>query len=345
MTRPDDVRPRGDQTLDQAGGLWVVHHHDIAGLHEHSEALGVPPRDLVVVGALLGPQLATVPEVPVEAVVDPLRDLEEPGVALEDRPPHPQSVTDEVAEVRAKQLRDAATFCCGVDMPQRPWSERRPGAGERRVEPIDVVVVDDREEARGGAWRNRCLIHASARIVAWLGLDIAKRRGTEMGKDDPVALYIAAYDDPNAAQEDYDALKELVKAGAIFVDVAALVARDDEGKLYVKENAHEVAGGTIVGAAAGLLIGLIFPPAFLASGVVGGAVGAGVGKLVKMDRTSDIKKEVEDTLPAGTSGIIALFDITWKPKVDETLTKAKSIDREEVSPESAEELKKAASKS
>ena len=55
-----------------------------------------------------------------------------------------------------------------------------------------------------------------------------------MGKDDPVALYIAAYDDPNAAQEDYDALKELVKAGAIFVDVAALVARDDEGKLYVK---------------------------------------------------------------------------------------------------------------
>ena len=165
-----------------------------------------------------------------------------------------------------------------------------------------------------------------------------------MGKDDPVALYIAAYDDPNAAQEDYDALKELVKAGAIFVDVAALVARDDEGKLYVKENAHEVAGGTIVGAAAGLLIGLIFPPAFLASGVVGGAVGAGVGKLVKMDRTSDIKKEVEDTLPAGTSGIIALFDITWKPKVDEALTKAKTIDKEEVSPESAKELKEAAAK-
>jgi uncharacterized membrane protein len=78
--------------------------------------------------------------------------------------------------------------------------------------------------------------------------------------------------------------------------------------------------------------------------VVGGAVGAGVGKLVKMDRTSDIKKEVEDTLPAGTSGIIALFDITWKPKVDEALTKAKTIDKEEVSPESAKELKEAAAK-
>ena len=166
-----------------------------------------------------------------------------------------------------------------------------------------------------------------------------------MAKDEnPVALYIAAYSDENAAQGDYDALKQLVKAGAIFVDVAVLVSRDDDGKLYVKENAHEVAGGTMVGAAAGLLIGLIFPPAFLASGVVGGAVGAGVGKLVKMDRTSDIKKEVEDTLPAGTSGIIALFDITWKPKVDEALTKAKTIDKEEVSPESAKELKEAAAK-
>jgi hypothetical protein len=30
---------------------------------------------------------------------------------------------------------------------------------------------------------------------------------------------------------------------------------------------------------------------------------------VKMDRTSDIKKEVEDVLPAG-SGTIAMFDIT-----------------------------------
>ena len=108
---------------------------------------------------------------------------------------------------------------------------------------------------------------------------VKEGRDGHEGAENPVALYIAAYDDPNAAQSDYDALKELVKAGAIFVDVAVLVSRDDEGKLYVKENAHEVAGGTMVGAAAGLLIGLIFPPAFLASGVVGGAVGAGIGKL------------------------------------------------------------------
>ena len=41
----------------------------------------------------------------------------------------------------------------------------------------------------------------------------------------------------------------------------------------------------------------------------------------------------------GTSGIIAMFDITWKPKVDEALKNASKIDEEEVSPESAAKLK------
>jgi uncharacterized membrane protein len=90
-----------------------------------------------------------------------------------------------------------------------------------------------------------------------------------MGKDDPKVLYIAAYDDEGSAKGDFDALKELVREGAIFIDVAVLVSRDSEGKIKVDENAHEVAGGSMVGAAAGFVIGLIFPPALIASTVVG----------------------------------------------------------------------------
>ena len=70
-----------------------------------------------------------------------------------------------------------------------------------------------------------------------------------MTTDVPVDLYIAAYDDPDAAREDFDALKELVKEGLIFVDVAVLVRRGDDGKIEVQENAHEVAKGAMVGAA------------------------------------------------------------------------------------------------
>ena len=163
-----------------------------------------------------------------------------------------------------------------------------------------------------------------------------------MAKGDVKVLYIAAYDDPGSARGDFDALKELVKAGAIFIDVAVLVSRDEDGKIKVDENAHEVAGGTMVGAAAGLMIGSIFPPGLIAATVVGGGAGAGIGGLVSHHRGNEIKKDVEDVLPAGSSGIVTVFDVNVKPKVDEALSKASKVDEEEVDAASVEKVKDAA---
>jgi uncharacterized membrane protein len=165
-----------------------------------------------------------------------------------------------------------------------------------------------------------------------------------MAKDDPKVMYIAAYDDADSAKEDFDALKELVHEGAIFIDVAVLVSRDDDGKITVKENAHEVAGGTMLGAVAGLVIGLIFPPGVIAATLVGGAAGAGVGGLLSHHRGTEIKKDIEDVLPMGSSGVITVFDITVKPKIDKALGKAKKVDEEEVDAASVDKLKEAAAK-
>ena len=54
-----------------------------------------------------------------------------------------------------------------------------------------------------------------------------------MATDDPKLLYIAAYDDADRAQVDFDTLKELVRDGVIFVDVAVFVSRDNDGKISV----------------------------------------------------------------------------------------------------------------
>ena len=162
------------------------------------------------------------------------------------------------------------------------------------------------------------------------------------GSDVPVDLYIAAYDDADAAQGDFDALKELVRDGTIFVDAAVLVSRDDDGKVSVKENAHEVAKGGMVGALGGLVLGLIFPPGIIAAAVVGGAAGAGAGGLLSMHREHEIKKDVEDVLPPGSSGIVAIFDEVWVKQVEKALKKAAKIDKEEVDRESVEKAKEAA---
>ena len=46
--------------------------------------------------------------------------------------------------------------------------------------------------------------------------------------DAPLDLYVAAYGDPDAAQQDWDGLKELAKDKVISVDALILVSRDDD---------------------------------------------------------------------------------------------------------------------
>ena len=118
--------------------------------------------------------------------------------------------------------------------------------------------------------------------------------------DVPIDLYIAAYADPHAAQADWDDIKALARDDVIKVDALVLVSRDaDDGKVHVKDNAHDVGKGAALGAVGGLLVGLIFPPSLLASAVVGGGVGAGAGALLDHEQKKAIEADVEDVLPPG----------------------------------------------
>jgi uncharacterized membrane protein len=159
--------------------------------------------------------------------------------------------------------------------------------------------------------------------------------------DAPVDLYIAAYSDPDAAQSDWDDINELAKEKTITVDGLVLIRRDMDGKIDVKDNAHTVGHGTAWGAGAGLLVGLIFPPALLASGLVGAGIGAGVGGLISHAEKSDIKDEVEDDVPPGSSAIVALFEERWAAEVEKALPKATKVSKHEIDKQSAEEAKAA----
>ena len=161
--------------------------------------------------------------------------------------------------------------------------------------------------------------------------------------DAPVDLYVAAYSDPDAAQADWDDIKQLVKDKVIIVNGLLLVSRDESGKIDVKDDAHVVGAGAVVGAAGGLLVGLIFPPALLASGVVGAGIGAGIGGLLSHAAKKEIKAEVADDLPPGSSGIVALFEERWAADVEKALPKANKVSKHEVNAKSAEPVKAAAS--
>ncbi len=155
----------------------------------------------------------------------------------------------------------------------------------------------------------------------------------------PVDLYIATYSDPNAAQQDWDDIKQLARDRVITVDGLVLVSRDADGKIDVKDNAHDVGRGATLGAVGGAVIGLIFPPAFLASAVVGAGIGAGAGAILDRKHKNEIKADIEEVLPPGSSGIVALFEERWGEDIEKTLGNADNVTKHQVDAESAEDVK------
>ena len=140
-------------------------------------------------------------------------------------------------------------------------------------------------------------------------------------------LYVAAYSDPSTAEEDWKALKQLAADDVIKVEALALVNRDSDGKVHVKDTRNEPGIGAVVGAVGGVLVGLIFPPALLASAAVGAGVGAGAGSVIDRVTKRKIKSDVEWAVPVGGSGVVVIFDEQWVSEVEKALTRADNISR------------------
>jgi uncharacterized membrane protein len=155
----------------------------------------------------------------------------------------------------------------------------------------------------------------------------------------PVDLYIAAYADPDAAQDDWEAIQDLAEQKVITVEALVLVSRDADGKIHVKDDTHAVGKGTGWGAAGGFVVGLIFPPALLASTAVGAGLGAGAGGLVSHHEKKEIKAEVANDLPVGSSGIVVLLAEEWVAEAEKALSKADNISTHKVDKGSVEHAK------
>ena len=95
--------------------------------------------------------------------------------------------------------------------------------------------------------------------------------------------------------------------------------------------------GAVLGAAGGLLVGLIFPPSMLAAGAVGAGIGAGAGGLLSHVEKKEIKADVADDLPPGSSGIIVVFDPTFTDAVDKALPQASTVSKHDVDKQSAKD--------
>ena len=109
--------------------------------------------------ALRVAQRTTVAEHTVEPVVDPLRDPEELGVAVDHDPTRFDAIVEEVPQARPKELRDPTALGRRVHLPDGPTVEGPPRVRETPFVAAAGLRPRDRPEAPCGPRVNGDLVH------------------------------------------------------------------------------------------------------------------------------------------------------------------------------------------
>jgi uncharacterized membrane protein len=148
--------------------------------------------------------------------------------------------------------------------------------------------------------------------------------------DNPMFLYAGEYDSVDDAKADLDALKELHREHFVGTYDAAVITKNEEGKVKVVDKIEKpTRHGGWAGLAVGAAIGLIFPPSVLVSGLVGAGAGALIGHLRGGMSRSDLE-EVGQMLDESEAALIVVGEATIERGVDEAIKGAKKEMKKEV---------------
>jgi len=146
--------------------------------------------------------------------------------------------------------------------------------------------------------------------------------------DEPVFLFLATYGDLEGAREDYEAVKELHKEKMIGTYDAAVVTRDEHGKVHVSKREKPTQHGAWGGLAVGAVLGLLFPPGLIVGAAAGGLIGGLIGHFWKGMSRKDVL-ELGEFIDDGEAALIVVGESTMDAFLDKAIKRAdKQIKRE-----------------
>ena len=131
-------------------------------------------------------------------------------------------------------------------------------------------------------------------------------------------LIVVGFQNKFEAEEALLALRKMEKEHLIDLEDAAIVVKNEKGKVKIKQTNDLVSEGTISGSLWGALIGLLFlePLLSLAIGAASGALG---GALQDIGVNDSFMKELGQTLQPGCSALFILVRQATMDKVIEEL--------------------------
>lgn len=158
--------------------------------------------------------------------------------------------------------------------------------------------------------------------------------------DNPMFLYAGEYESVEDAKADLKALKELHHEHLVGTYDAAVITKNENGKVKVVDKTEKpTQHGGWAGLAVGAAIGVVFPPSILVSGLAGAGAGALIGHLRGGMSNSDLE-EIGETLDDSEAALIVVGEATVERAVEEQIRRAKKEMKKEVRAE-AKEMEKA----
>jgi uncharacterized membrane protein len=143
----------------------------------------------------------------------------------------------------------------------------------------------------------------------------------DMAKPESVFIYIGTYPDEAQARADYRVVKELHSGGVVGTYDAAVVTKDDKGKVHVNKDEMATRHGAWGGAAVGGVIGLLFPPSIIGTALVGAAIGGVSGHLWRGMSRADVK-EFGELIDAGQAALLVVGESKVQQAIDKAALKA-----------------------
>jgi uncharacterized membrane protein len=154
--------------------------------------------------------------------------------------------------------------------------------------------------------------------------------------DNPMFLYVGEYESLDDAKADLDALKELHREHVVGTYDAAVVTKNEEGKVKIVDKIEKpTQHGGWAGLAVGAAIGLIFPPSLLVSGLAGAGAGALIGHL-RGGMSRDDVKEIGEMLDESEAALIVVGETTIERAIEQETRRAKKSMKKQVEAEAKE---------
>ena len=154
-----------------------------------------------------------------------------------------------------------------------------------------------------------------------------------MAKSEAVFIYIGTYPSEAAARADYNVVKDLHAVGAVGTYDAAVVTKDDNGKVHENKDEMATRHGAWGGAAVGALVGILFPPSIIVGAAVGAAVGGVSGHLWRGMSRADVK-ELGEIIDDGQAALVIVGQSEVEQAIDKAALKADKHVAKEINAES-----------